>query len=150
MASPQGLQLRQWFQSGGWMRPCLQGWRRSRSNQHAALHHGQQGPKESPSDEQVVIHGWAVISIKSLGSNPRLLCRVPSRHSLSREPPLGILQHGTVITNIDSLGGLGALDGDPNSLQQTRQPTVLKRVKGMWAGAPALTQALLGVSQIGR
>lgn len=53
---------------------------------YAALHHGQQGPKESPSDEQVVIHGWAVISLKSLGSDPRLLCRVPSRHSLSGEP----------------------------------------------------------------
>ena len=88
VASPQGLQLRQWFQSGGWMSPCLQGWRRSWSNQHAALHHGQQGPKESPSDEQMMIHGWAVISIKSLGSDPRLLCRVPSRHSLSREPHL--------------------------------------------------------------
>lgn len=47
------------FQAGGWMSPCLQGWRRSWSNQHAVLYHGQQGPKESPSDEQVVIHGLA-------------------------------------------------------------------------------------------
>lgn len=71
----------------GWMSPCLQGWRRSWSNQHAAaLHHGQQGPKESPFDEQVVTHGLAVISFKSLGTDPRLLCRVPSRQSLGHWP----------------------------------------------------------------
>lgn len=130
------------------MSSCLQGWR-SWSNQPAALHHGQQGPEESPSDEQVVILGWAVISIKSLGSDPRLLSRVPSRHSLSREPP-SASQHGTVITHIGSVGGLGALDGDSQQSAAKEVTHSPQKSKAMWAGAPALTQALLGVSQIGR
>lgn len=135
MASPQGLQLRQWFQSGGWMSPASRDGGEVGATQHAALHRTTGTRKESPSDEQMMIHGWAVISIKSLGSDPRLLCRVPSRHSLS-ESPTWYFTAGTVITNIDSLGRSWCPSWGSQQSAANKATHSPQKGQGVWSGAP--------------
>lgn len=133
-----------------WMSESLPPRMEKLEQQHAAaLHHGQQGPKQSPSDEQVSTHGLGVTSFKSLGTGPSLLCRVPSRQSLGHRSHSSVYSTALSSQTFDSLRFLGPWMGIPTVCSKQGNPQSLIG-KGMWAGAPALAQTLLGVSRVGR